>query len=116
MGGWFHSSVGARWVGGGCRAEFAPQYSGKEVRCEGSDGRYKACGRNLYGNADLIRQRAAGAGHSAGSGSPVVSMMGVLGLRVKAQVPPRRSTTERRSRRESTPPLPTTETCSAASG
>lgn len=50
------ASPGKVWVERGCRAEFGPQYSGKEVRCESSDGRYKACGKDLYGNADLIRQ------------------------------------------------------------
>lgn len=50
------ASPGKVWVSGGCRAEFAPQFAGKEVRCESDDGRRKTCGRDLYGNADLIRQ------------------------------------------------------------
>jgi len=50
------ASPGKIWVSGGCRGEFGPRYAGKEVRCESSDGRYKTCGRNLYGQADLIRQ------------------------------------------------------------
>ncbi len=50
------ASPGKVWVDNGCRAEFGPEYSGKEVQCESNDGRYKTCGKNLYGNADLIRQ------------------------------------------------------------
>jgi Protein of unknown function (DUF3011) len=50
------SSAGKVWVDNGCRAEFGPRFAGQEVRCESSDGRFKECGRNLYGNADLIRQ------------------------------------------------------------
>ncbi len=50
------ASPGKVWVDKGCRAEFGPMFSGKEVRCESSDGRYKTCGRDLYGHADLIRQ------------------------------------------------------------
>lgn len=47
---------GKVWVSGGCRAEFGPQFSGKTLKCESSDGKYKTCGSNLYGNPDLIRQ------------------------------------------------------------
>ncbi len=50
------ASPGKVWVDNGCRGEFGPEYSGKIVRCESRDGRYKTCGKNLYGNADLIRQ------------------------------------------------------------
>ncbi len=53
------ASPGKVWVDNGCRAEFGPEYSGKEVQCESSDGKYKTCGKNLYGNADLIRQLSA---------------------------------------------------------
>ena len=49
-------SSGKVWVDGGCRAEFGPQYGGSEIRCESEDGHRKTCGKNLYGNADLIRQ------------------------------------------------------------
>lgn len=55
-GGTWGASPGKVWVDGGCRAEFGPQYGGKEIRCESSDGKFKRCGDNLYGNADLIRQ------------------------------------------------------------
>ena len=50
------ATAGKVWVEKGCRAEFAPLYAGKEVKCESSDGRRKTCGNDLYGNADLIRQ------------------------------------------------------------
>ena len=50
------ASPGKVWVDKGCRAEFGPQYSGKEVRCESDDGRRKTCGRDLYGQAVLLRQ------------------------------------------------------------
>ena len=50
------ASAGKVWVDNGCRAEFGPRFAGKEVRCESSDGKYKTCGKDLYGNADLIRQ------------------------------------------------------------
>lgn len=50
------ATAGKVWVSGGCRGEFGPQFAGEEVRCESSDGRYKACGRDLHGQADLIRQ------------------------------------------------------------
>jgi hypothetical protein len=50
------ASPGKVWVDAGCRAEFGPLYAGKEVKCESSDGHRKTCGKNLYGNADLIRQ------------------------------------------------------------
>lgn len=50
------SSAGKVWVDGGCRAEFGPRFAGKVVRCESDDGKYKTCGKELYGNADLIRQ------------------------------------------------------------
>lgn len=50
------TTPGKVWVEKGCRAEFAPLYAGKEVKCESSDGRRKNCGKDLYGNADLIRQ------------------------------------------------------------
>jgi len=50
------TTAGKVWVEKGCRAEFGPQYAGKEVKCESSDGRRKSCGKDLYGNADLIRQ------------------------------------------------------------
>jgi hypothetical protein len=50
------SSPGKVWVDNGCRGEFGPRFAGKEVRCESNDGKYKTCGRDLYGNADLIRQ------------------------------------------------------------
>ena len=50
------ATAGKVWVEKGCRAEFAPMYAGKEVKCESSDGRRKTCGNDLYGNADLIRQ------------------------------------------------------------
>ena len=50
------ASPGKVWVSGGCRAEFGPQYNGKSIKCESSDGKYRTCGKDLYGNADLIRQ------------------------------------------------------------
>lgn len=50
------SSAGKVWVDNGCRGEFGPRFAGKEVRCESDDGKYKTCGKDLYGNADLIRQ------------------------------------------------------------
>ena len=53
------ATPGKVWVSGGCRGEFGPQFNGKVVRCESSDGRYKSCGKDLYGNADLIRQLSA---------------------------------------------------------
>jgi hypothetical protein len=53
------SSPGKVWVDNGCRADFGPAFGGREVRCESDDGRRKTCGKNLYGNADLIRQLSA---------------------------------------------------------
>lgn len=50
------ATPGKVWVQQGCRAEFGPLYAGKEIKCESSDGRRKTCGKDLYGNADLIRQ------------------------------------------------------------
>lgn len=52
------SSRGEVRVTGGCRGVFVPMAESlsKEIRCESSDGRYKQCGANLYGNADLIQQ------------------------------------------------------------
>jgi len=50
------ATPGKVWVSGGCRAEFGPRFSGKEIRCESADGRHETCGRDLHGNADLIRQ------------------------------------------------------------
>lgn len=50
------TAPGKVWVAGGCRAEFGPQFSGKEIRCESADGHHETCGRDLYGQADLIRQ------------------------------------------------------------
>jgi hypothetical protein len=50
------ATPGKVWVSGGCRAEFGPQFSGKTLKCESSDGKYKTCGNGLYGNPDLIRQ------------------------------------------------------------
>lgn len=50
------ATAGKVWVEKGCRAEFAPLYAGREVKCESSDGRGKTCGKDLYGKADLIRQ------------------------------------------------------------
>lgn len=50
------SSAGKVWVDEGCRGEFGPRFAGKVVRCESDDGKYKTCGKDLYGNADMIRQ------------------------------------------------------------
>ena len=50
------ASPGKVWVSGGCRAEFGPQFSGKSLKCESSDGKHETCGKDLYGNVDLIRQ------------------------------------------------------------
>lgn len=50
------ATAGKVWVEKGCRAEFGPLYAGKEVKCESNDGRRKSCGKDLYGNADLVRQ------------------------------------------------------------
>lgn len=50
------ATPGKVWVSGGCRGEFGPRFTGKEIRCESADGHHETCGRNLYGNADLIRQ------------------------------------------------------------
>ena len=50
------ASPGKVWVSGGCRAEFGPQFNGKSLKCESNDGKHRTCGKDLYGNADLIRQ------------------------------------------------------------
>lgn len=52
------SSRGEVRVTGGCRGLFVPtaESLSQEIRCESSDGRYKQCGSNLYGNPQLIRQ------------------------------------------------------------
>jgi hypothetical protein len=53
------SSRGEVRVTGGCRGVFVPtaeSTAAQEIRCESSDGRYKQCGTNLYGNPQLIRQ------------------------------------------------------------
>ena len=52
------SSRGEVRVTGGCRGVFVPtaESLSQEIRCESSDGRYKQCGTNLYGYAQMIRQ------------------------------------------------------------
>ncbi len=52
------SSRGEVRVTAGCRGVFVPaaESAAQEIRCESSDGRYKQCGTNLYGNPQLIRQ------------------------------------------------------------
>ena len=50
------ATPGKVWVSGGCRAEFGPRFLGQEVKCESSDGKYRECGRGLYGQVNLIRQ------------------------------------------------------------
>ena len=52
------SSRGEVRVTGGCRGVFVPTADSlsQDIRCESSDGRYKQCGANLYGRAQMIRQ------------------------------------------------------------
>ena len=52
------SSRGEVRVSGGCRGVFVPivESLAQEIRCESGDGRYKQCGTQLYGNAQLLRQ------------------------------------------------------------
>ena len=52
------SSRGVVRVNGGCRGVFVPVVESlvQEIRCESGDGRYKQCGSNLRGNAQLLRQ------------------------------------------------------------
>ena len=52
------SSRGEVRVSGGCRGDFVAmvESSAQEIPCESSDGRYRQCGSNLYGNIVLLRQ------------------------------------------------------------
>lgn len=52
------SSRGEVRVTGGCRGVFVPaaETAAQEVRCESTDGRYRQCGTNLYGNPQVLRQ------------------------------------------------------------